>query len=160
MTATLMSAVLGNLGPILLGLAVALGLARPGPRGRAGSLLSWILFLPMGLGSLYAGIMHLAFPEVAARFIGWQPSPFQFEVGVANLAVGITSLLAVRASPGFRAAAVVAGSVWLLGDAVGHVQQMLNAADFAPGNAGPVFWMDVAAPALMLALLLPDRRAA
>jgi hypothetical protein len=140
--ATVIGSVLGKLGPILFGLALLLGLVSAGPAGRATGLLSWILLLPMGLGSLYAGAMHIGFPEIAARFIGWEPSPFQFEVGVANVAVGATSLLAFRASRSFRRPAVVTGAVWLFGDAVGHVEQILNAANFAPGNAGPYSgWM-------------------
>ena len=54
----------------------------------------------------------------------------------------------------FKAAAVWAASIFLLGDAVGHVQQMLTAGNFAPGNAGVPFFMDVICPVLSIALLM------
>ena len=46
----------------------------------------------------------------------------------------------------------------ILGDAVGHVHQMLQAGNFAPGNAGVPFYMDIMAPLLALALLIVSRQ--
>lgn len=54
----------------------------------------------------------------------------------------------------FKAAAVRAASLFLLGDAVGHVRQMLIAGNFAPGNAGVPFYTDIICPLLAIALLL------
>ena len=101
---------------------------------------------------------HIAYPQVAARFIGWADSPFQFEVGMADLAIGVAGCAAFRSSFGFRAAAVLVNAIFLLGDAVGHVRQMIAAGNFAPGNAGPVFYLDIILPALTIALLLMSRR--
>ena len=52
----------------------------------------------------------------------------------------------------------MASSIFLLGDAVGHVKQMLVAGNFAPGNAGVPFYSDVALPALAIGLLMIARR--
>jgi hypothetical protein len=52
---------------------------------------------------------------------------------------------------------VVAISIFLLGDAAGHVHQMMLAGNFAPGNAGLVFYMDIIQPLLSVALLLAVR---
>jgi hypothetical protein len=49
-------------------------------------------------------------------------------------------------------------SIALLGDAVGHVRQMLVAGNFAPGNAGVPFWTDVIVQALAIVLLVSWRR--
>jgi hypothetical protein len=54
--------------------------------------LKWILLLPTSAGTLWAAVSHLAFPALAAHYIDWQPSPFQFEVGTADLAFGILGL--------------------------------------------------------------------
>ena len=54
----------------------------------ADRLLAWILLLPICVTGLWAAVFHLFFPEVAAADIGWEPSPFQFEVGMADLAMG------------------------------------------------------------------------
>jgi hypothetical protein len=55
--------------------------------------------------------------------IGWQISPFQYEVGVSDLAFGVTACAAFWASLPFKAAAVLVSSIALLGDAVGHVRR-------------------------------------
>ncbi len=41
----------------------------------------------------------------------------------------------------------------MLGDAAGHAVQMLGAGNFAPGNAGAIFWLDIVVPVFALALL-------
>ena len=107
-------------------------------RGRHGPVaerfLSWIVLLPIGITGLWAGAFHVFFPATAAKLIGWEVSPFQFEVGMADLAIGATACIAFWRDLGFKAAAVSAASIFLLGDAVGHVKQMLIAGNFAPGN--------------------------
>ncbi len=114
--------------------------------------LSWILLLPVGVTGLWAAIFHLFFPSVAAQLIGWQTSPFQFEVGMADLAIGVTATVSFFCSLPFKAAAIWVASIFLLGDAVGHVHQMLAAGNFAPGNAGVPFFTDVICPALLIVL--------
>lgn len=147
-----------NLPAVMLALALVLG-ALGRPRSPVASrFLGWVLLLPIGVVGLWAGIAHVAFPQVAAAHIGWQVSPFQFEVGMADLAVGITACLAFWRPWEFRAAAVCAASVFLLGDAIGHVREMIVAGNFAPGNAGLPFYMDIIAPALAIALLAASRR--
>src|SRR5579875_1989613 len=79
--------------------------------------LSWVLLLPIGVTGLWAALFHLFFPALAAAHIGWQTSPFQFEVGVADLAIGVTACLAFRRDLGFKAAAVIVASVFLRGAA-------------------------------------------
>jgi hypothetical protein len=110
--------------------------------------LDWILLLPIGIGTLWAAVFHLAFPTLAAHYIGWQPSPFQFEVGAADLAFGILGVVAFWSSMGFKKATVLAIAIFLLGDAAGHVHQMIATGNFAPGNAGLVFYMDILLPLL------------
>ena len=122
-------------------------------------LLSWLLLLPIGVGGLWSGFFHLAFPELTARFIGWQDSPFQFEVGMADLAFGVAGCAAFRTSYGFRAATVLVNAIFLLGDAVGHVRQIMIAGNFAPRNAGLVFYLDIILPLATIVLLLLCRRA-
>ena len=58
----------------------------------------------------------------------------------------------------FKAATVMASSIFLLGDAVGHVKQMMVAGNFAPGNAGVPFYSDIAFPLMAMILLMIVRR--
>ena len=133
--------------------------AATGERGPAADrFLAWILLLPVGVSGLWAAVFHLFFPAIAAADIGWEVSPFQFEVGMADLAIGATACLSFWRNLDFKAAAVMVSSIFLLGDAVGHVKQMLVAGNFAPGNAGVPFYSDVALPVLMIVLLIIAQR--
>ena len=90
---------------------------------------------------------------MTARFIGWQDSPFQAEVGFASLGFAVVGFLAFRRSFEMRLAAVVGPAFFLLGAAGGHVYQMITAHNFAPGNAGVIFYTDILIPIIGFALL-------
>jgi hypothetical protein len=158
MIAAVIGSAIRNLPVILFVLALALALPRRREQPLPQRLLSWLLLLPIGVTGLWAGIFHVFFPAIAAADIGWQVSPFQFEVGMADLAIGATACIAFWCDLGFQAAAVSAASVFLLGDAVGHVRQMIDTGNFAPGNAGVPFYMDIVCPVLAIALVLLARR--
>jgi hypothetical protein len=130
-------------------------------RGAASErFLSWVLLLPIGVTGLWAGAFHIFLPGAASADIGWHASPFEFEVGMADLAIGITACMAFWQDLSFKTAAVLAASVFLIGDAVGHIHQMLGAGNFSPGNAGVPFYTDIICPILAIAFLLLERRRA
>jgi hypothetical protein len=146
--------VLHNLPALLFVVALAIAAAQRGRESIAERFLSWILLLPIGITGLWAGAFHVFLPGTAAALIGWEASPFQFEVGMADLAVGVTACISFWRDLSFKAAAVTAASIFLFGDAVGHVRQMVIAGNVAPGNAGVPFYMDIICPLLAIALLL------
>lgn len=143
---------------LILGL-MASGIAlmtKPRPRSAAviiEALLAYFLLFSIGFSFFYNFIMHSFFGETAARFIGWQQSPFQFEVGTASLGYAVVGFLAFRGSLGMRAAAVVGPSMFLLGAAGGHIYQMITEHNFAPGNAGIIFYTDILIPFIGFVLL-------
>jgi hypothetical protein len=145
---------LRNLPVLLFVAAIATALVKRGRTTFVERLLAWTLLLPIGVTGLWAGVSHVFFPAVAAAHIGWQVSPFQFEVGMADLAIGVTACIAFWRDLAFKAAAICAASIFLLGDAIGHIRQMMLAGNFAPGNAGVPFYMDVICPALAITLLI------
>jgi hypothetical protein len=157
MVAEVIGFVVRNL-PALLFVAALAAATRRGHGSVAERFLSWILLLPIGVTGLWAGGAHVFFPAIAAAHIGWQVSPFQFEVGMADLAIGVTACIAFWRDLGFKAAAVSASSIFLLGDATGHVRQMMVAGNFAPGNAGLPFYMDIICPVLAIVLLVIAKR--
>ncbi|MCT8970486.1 DUF6790 family protein [Microbaculum marinisediminis] len=116
-------------------------------------LLSWHIFFAIGVSYLYNFVMHVFFGKMAAAFIGWADSPFQFEVGTASLGFAVVAFIAAFGSFDLRLAAILAPSIFTLGAAVGHVRQMVEAHNFAPGNAGIIFWTDILIPLFGLALL-------
>jgi hypothetical protein len=131
-------------------------LAKPAPRTATElveALFSYFLLFSVGISFLYNFVMHVFFGEMAARFIGWADSPFQTEVGFASLGFAAVGFLAFRGDLGMRTAAVIGPSLFLLGAAGGHIYQMITAHNFAPGNAGIIFWTDILVPAIGFALL-------
>ncbi|MDC7785824.1 hypothetical protein PQJ75_10150 [Rhodoplanes sp. TEM] len=123
-------------------------------------LLRWILVFPVGLMGLWGALGHIAFPAEAAASIGWAPSPFQYEVGVANLGIGLAGLYAAFRGFEARLATALMVAAFLGGAALGHVRDIVTAGNLAPGNAGPILVTDIATPlALLLLLALARRRA-
>ena len=93
---TTIAFVLSNLPAILLVLALAIAALGRDHGGPTHQFLDWILLLPIGVTGLWAALGHLVFPVRVASYIGWQPSPFQFEVGMADLAIGVVACIAFR----------------------------------------------------------------
>lgn len=83
-------------------------------------------------------VFHVFVGDTAAKFIGWEQSPFQAEVGFASLGVGIAGVIAFKASLPFRFATPIPPSVFSLGAAGGHIYKMIVANNFSPGNVGVV----------------------
>ena len=107
---------------------------------------------------LYNAVFHIFFGALAAHFIGWADSPFQFEVGTASLGFAVVGFLAAFASFDLRLAAIIGSGIFMLGAAGGHVYQMITAHNFAPGNAGIIFWSDILLPLIGFGLLWLQRR--
>lgn len=122
------------------------------------ALFSYFLLFSIGISFFYNFVMHVFFADMAAAFIGWKNSPFQYEVGFASLGFSIVGILAFRASLAFRAAAVIGPSFFLLGAAGGHIYQMITEHNFAPGNAGIIFWTDILLPLTGFVLLFLQYR--
>ncbi|NKX17040.1 hypothetical protein HGG75_22545 [Ochrobactrum pseudogrignonense] len=65
--------------------------------------LSWLLLLAVGIDGVWAGIFHV-FSAIASAQIGWSPSPFETEIGIADLAMGVVAITAFWCSRGFKCA--------------------------------------------------------
>jgi len=126
-------------------------LAKPAPRTRAQlveALLSYFVLFAIGITYFYNFVMHVFFGEMSARFIGWADTPFQTELGFASLGFAAVGFLAFRGDRSMRVAAIVGVSFFLLGAAGVHIYEMITAHNFAPGNAGIIFWTDILVPAI------------
>lgn len=121
-------------------------------------LLRYILIFPLGVQSLWAFTCHVFIPEQAASAIGWEPSPFQYEVGVANLGIELASLYAALNGFGARAAVAVMATGFLGGAGIGHIRDIITGNNLAPGNAGPILYTDFLTPIALLVLLLISSR--
>src|SRR5215813_7958560 len=112
----------------------------------AEALLSYYMLFPIGISNLINFDFHVFFGDIAAKFIGWENSPFQAEVGFASLGVGIAGVLAYKASLPFRFATLIPPWFFALGAAGGHIYQMMVAHNFSPGNVGLVLPIDILMP--------------
>jgi len=121
-------------------------------------LLRYLFVFPLGLLGLWAFVGHVFFPVQAAADIGWQPSPFQFEVGYANLGLGLASLYAAYTTFYARVAVAIAVSCFLIGAGIGHVHDIVEFGNLTPGNAGPILVTDFLTPMAVIALLLVSAR--
>jgi hypothetical protein len=122
--------------------------------------LSWLLLLAVGAESVWGGAFHVFFPSTAASFIGWQTSPFQFEVGVADLAISIVAVVSFWRGLDFKAAVVGYIVLFYGGVAIGHVHQMLTAGNTSPGNFGALLVLTLIKLVVLPWLLHAARRQA
>ena len=138
---------------IIAAIATAVSVARRGVEHQWEAAIAFYCLFGIGFTFLYNFVMHVFYGDMAAAFIGWENSPFQAEVGWASLGFAVVGLLAFRMGFEMRLAAVVGPACFLLGAAGGHVYQMITAHNFAPGNAGVIFWTDIIFPVLGAVLL-------
>ena len=141
----------------LIGFSLHLTLSKQ-PRTRARFvelLLLYLLVINIGLGGLLAWYGHTFMADEIARRIGWQPgSPFQFEVGLADLSWGVCGVLCIWLRQGFWTATGIGSAVFLLGCVFGHIRDIVQHGNVAIYNAGPVLWIgDLAVPIAILVLL-------
>ncbi len=66
-------------------------------------VLLYLLVIFARVGGLIGFLGHTFKAQEIALKIGWQPSPFQFEVAVANLAFGVLGILCLWQPGGFSA---------------------------------------------------------
>jgi hypothetical protein len=148
---------------LLIGLLVSLAAIARAPKPLSSAvvvekLLSWFVFFNMGIGYLYNFVMHSFFGKMSAAFIGWADSPFQFEVATASLGFALVGFVAAFRSFDLRLASILGPSAFLWGAAYGHIREMITAHNFAPGNAGVIFYMDILLPIIGFVLLWLQHR--
>jgi hypothetical protein len=116
-------------------------------------LLRYVFLFPLGVQGLGAFVGHVFFAKQAAASIGWATSPFQYEVGVANLGLGLACIYAAFKGFEARVAAGTVATCFLLGAGIGHIRDIVTAGNLAPGNAGPIMATDFLTPIVVLVLL-------
>ncbi|MBN1248845.1 MAG: hypothetical protein JXC32_14385 [Anaerolineae bacterium] len=134
----------------------------PTVRTRAQKLEVTLIYL-FGLGVAGSGIGgaigHLFLSDQVAEAVGWTTgSPFQLEMGFANLALGVLGLIAVGRRDGFREATVTAVTVIGIGATIVHLIDIAQTGNLAPGNTLQNV-ANLAKPVLLIAFLRAGRRA-
>lgn len=124
----------------------------------AGTYLLYLLFFYVGLMGVLTAYAHVFRPIQTSASIGWSTSPYEYEVGIADLTVGVLGVLCLKYRGDFWLATAIANAVWLLGDAVGHIRQMTLNNDHAANNSGIFLIFEFIVPLVILALTLYHRR--
>jgi hypothetical protein len=142
---------------ILYAAALVLGLLDvnfPFANSELRPLAQWMLFLSLGLTSLWSASGHALLTDRVARSIGWDPSPFQLEVAGANLGIALAAITATFLGPGAAWATLLVAASFLWGAAVVHVNDISRKGNFSINNAGPILWWDILTPLTLLIALL------
>jgi hypothetical protein len=147
---------------IFLATLVALGLHLWRTR-RAGWQLSRVAELSLlyllaglwGVGGVLGALPHILAPDYVARYVGWPTGgAFQVELGFASLGMSVLGILCIWLRGWFWLSPIVSKSIFLLGAAYLHIEDIFANDNLNPGNAGPVLFYDLAIPVLSCALFV------
>lgn len=106
-----------------------------------------------GLG-IWGFIGHVFVADILATNIGWPTgNPFQTEIGITNLAVGITAILAIFIRENYWIASTVVNSIFLLGAATLHLQEMIEKNNYNIGNTF-ILISDIGVSVIVIILLV------
>ncbi|HSY14298.1 MAG TPA: DUF6790 family protein [Verrucomicrobiae bacterium] len=145
----------------VLGASIHLALSRERRSSGARIAETYLLYLfifYVGLMGLLTAYAHVFRPVQTSASIGWSTSPYEYEVGMADLTVGVLGILCVWFRGTFWLATAIANAVWLLGDAVGHVRQTVEYNNHARNNAGLFLYLEFMMPLIILWLTVYQRR--
>lgn len=117
-------------------------------------LLAYIIPLVIGIGLLIGFVAHAFYGPQIAALIGWPAhNPFQFEVAMANLALGLLGILCFWQQKGFWFATILASTTYIWGAAGGHIYQMIVHGNHSPYNSGVFLYLgDMAIPLVYFVL--------
>ena len=119
------------------------------------TFLLWIIAINVGVAGLIGFTAHTFMAESVSMFIGWMPgSPFQFEVAIANLMLGILGFMCLWFTDDVWFVTVISTTIFGWGAAYGHIKDMMLNQNYAPGNAGTPLYVDVIAPVVLIALFI------
>ncbi len=118
------------------------------------TLLKYFLIINFGLSPIFAFTGHVFVSDMVAESIGWATgSPFQIELGFASLGFGVLGILCIWFKGNFWIATVLGYSIFLLGAAYVHIEEIINENNMSEGNAGGVLILDVLIPLVAFVLL-------
>ena len=95
----------------------------------------YLLAISVGANGLGGAIGHLFLSDLIAEGVGWPTgSPFQLEMGFANLLVGVLGIMAISHRDGFRTATIIATTILGVGATSVHIWDISATGNLSPGN--------------------------
>jgi hypothetical protein len=130
------------------------------PEARLETWQRWWAGAALGGGSAWMVVSFFTIPGVMSEAIGFNQTPFEFEIGCANLCLAVLAFRAAssKASSRERLTVGLGAGMFLWGADLGHLYQFFFKGDHAPGNTGGVLLYDLLIPAVMIALALRAQR--
>lgn len=103
-------------------------------------LFFYFLVIAVAPPMIISGIGHVFFGEFIAPKIGWDPSPFEIEVGFHDIAWGLLAILAVKVRGTFCHATVLGWSFFMICAGINHYIEVLHVGNFAEYNFVMIFY--------------------
>lgn len=97
--------------------------------------LMYLLAISVGANGIGGAFGHLFLSDLVVEGIGWPAgSPFQLEMGFANLTLGVLGVMAIGRRDGFRTATIIATTIIGVGATFVHLQDIAAHGNLSPGN--------------------------
>lgn len=101
----------------------------------ATNLLFYQLVITVALAGIQGFLGHVFKSDMVAEYIGWgKGSPFQKELGYAELGYGIAGLLCIWMNKGFWLSTILTFSVLFIGATIVHLSEVVKGKNFRRGN--------------------------
>jgi hypothetical protein len=113
------------------------------------ALVEYGVFYLIGWAGIGGGISHVFFAQRTSASIGWAPSPFETEIGFANLGFGIAGVLAPAYGPEFWWAVIIANSVFRVLAGALHVREIVRTKNYAVNNTS-ILLIDFGVPLFLV----------
>jgi hypothetical protein len=113
----------------------------------------YLLAISVGANGLGGAFGHLFLSDLVAEGVGWPTgSPFQLEMGFANLLVGVLGIMGIHRRDGYRAATIVATTTLGVGATIVHIIDIAATGNLSPGNT-IINLSNLLDPALLIGLI-------
>lgn len=144
--------------PLLLAYIVAKVDKSVNTRERRLEVFLIFVFAFSAAGGIAGALGHFFASDAVAEAIGWPAgSPFQLEMGFANLAMGVLAAISIGRRDGFREATVIGWTILSVGAFIVHVIDLAQTGNLSPGNT-LVNITNLGRPALLIFFLWALRR--
>jgi hypothetical protein len=117
-------------------------------------LLVYFMVSNIGIDALFGAYFQIFQAQQTAGMIGFTFSPFEFEVAMANVGIGIAALLSIFWRGRYLLGPVIASTIFIYGAAYGHFVQAAKG-NTAPYNGGIFLWFgDIIIPTIIVILAI------
>lgn len=111
-------------------------------------LLNGVTYM-IGWAGVGAGISHIFFGQSISKSIGFKATPYELEVGFADLSFGIVGLMARNQQPEFWLAVILVCGFYRIGCGIGHIKQIIQSKNYAINNTA-ILVLDFVVPVFLI----------